>query len=481
MADPISYPGLATSLLLPWCLGGIWVHWLFVRSRQPCNWFVVTGLGYFAGIFFTALVVQLWGTANLEASFWKISIFLLVLASGGLLAHGKERGMAWNSQPRAEWPLWQTAVIIILAGLLVWRQESLFRELATKPLYGWDAWMNWAPKAVVWFHRGELVDFVSPEQWLLQSGSTPVYTLGNHDAWAYPPGVPLILLWGMLGAGTSDHSYIYLPWIMASANLGVALYGHLRLAGASVLTALVACYLLLSLPYINVHTVIAGYADLWLTAAFSLAVFALHEWDKQRNWSWGLLCLAFGAMCSQLKTPGLILSMIVLVTFTRSLLRVRYKTELLTVAMILAIIGCSLVFGINLSIPFLGNLNISGQSIDMPLFGHFELEYHPVGGALIQSLFLMINWNILWYLLLPLFILKVWHGALLEPVSNELLAILLVMLFFIFVFFFTYKFINVLDFTTVNRALLYPVPALIFYIFLQFRPSGESPVNKYTS
>jgi len=120
---------------------------------------------------------------------------------------------------------WQSALLALLA----WRYAVLFEELTLRPLYAWDAWMNWAPKAVVWFHQQVLVEFAHPHDWLQQEGEV-LYTLGNRFSSDYPETVPLILLWSMLGGGTADHGAIYLPWVLVPPALGVALYGHLRLA-----------------------------------------------------------------------------------------------------------------------------------------------------------------------------------------------------------------------------------------------------------
>ena len=50
--------------------------------------------------------------------------------------------------------------------------------------------------------------------------------------------------------------------------------------------------------------------------------------------------------------------------------------------------------------------------------------------------------------------------------SNELLASLAVAAFLFFVFYFTNHYMAALNMTTLNRALMYLVPTLIFYIFV---------------
>jgi len=361
---------------------------------------------------------------------------------------------------------------------MIWRQIILIQELSVRPMWGWDTWMNWAPKAIVWWHSGTLVDYVSPEQWLSQAEGVSSYTLGNYNAWTYPPTVPLILLWSMMGAGTWDHTFLYLPWILVSVNLGLALFGHLKLAGSTTIAAVIASYFLLNMPFLNVHSAVAGYADIWLGATFGLAVFALREWHRCRHWGWGLVCVFFGIMCSQLKLPGLVLSAIILLTGLRSMLNLGWKTELAVFALLLCFIAGIVFFGFELDIPHLGNLSVRGTNIATSLFGNFDLEYHPVGEAFIQSLLFSINWNLLWYLLSAVLLLKLCSGAFITPPSNELFALFMVATFILMVYFLTESYRYALDHTQLSRALIYPVPLLMFYIFLGLVSTKVSATDK---
>ena len=466
MTEHISLIGLAMALILPWGMGCIWMHRLLTHSGLPCNWAVVTGVGYFVGLFFTTLIIRLWDAANLELSFRYINFLLVAMCLVGLTIRGNRGPFRLNAKSTVVQPHWQTAVITVLIALMIWRQIILIQELWVRPMWGWDTWMNWAPKAIVWWHSGTLVDYVSPEQWLSQAAGGSSHTLGNYNAWTYPPTVPLILLWSMMGAGTWDNTLLYLPWILVSVNLGLALFGHLKLAGSTTIAAVIASYFLLNMPFLNIHSAVAGYADIWLGATFGLAVFALHEWHKCRHWSWGLVCVFFGIMCSQLKIPGLVLSAIILLSGLRLMLNLGWKTELAVCALLLCLVAGSLFFGFELDIPYLGNVSVRGTNIATSLFGNFDLEYHPVGESFIQSLLFSINWNLLWYLLLAVLLLKLCSGALLTPASNELFALFMVAAFILMVYFLTGSYRNALDQTQLSRALIYPVPALIFYIFL---------------
>jgi hypothetical protein len=333
-------------------------------------------------------------------------------------------------------------------------------------MWGWDTWMNWAPKAITWWHSGTLVGYVSPAQWLSQPEGASSHTLGNYLAWPYPPTVPLILLWSMMGADTWDHTFLYLPWILVSVNLGLALFGHLKLAGSTTIMAVIASYFLLNMPFLNIHSAVAGYADIWLGATFGLAVFALHEWHKCRHWTWGLVCVFFGIMCSQLKIPGLVLSAIILIVSLRLLLGLRWKAELALLALLICSIAGISIFGFELDVPYLGSVSVHGTSINLPVLGVFNIEYHPVSEAFFQSLLVSISWNLLWYLALAMLLLKLFSGTLLRPASNELAALLMVAAFITFSFYLTESYQTALHHTQLSRALIYAVPALMFYLFL---------------
>ena len=465
MADHFSYTGLLTSLFLPWFIGCVWVKYLLEQSGR-WNYFVVAGQGYLLGVFLTTIVIRLGFAIGIDLHFWQISTALLFFGIFGLLVQQLRWPEIRKYKERVIEPSWQKVVLLTLLGLIAWRYLNLLQELMTRPLYSWDAWMNWAPKAIVWFNLDHFANFVNPDQWLQQSANTHNYTLGNYHASDYPPSVPIIMLWSMMGAGTSDNGLIFLPWALLAIALGIALYGHLRLAGLSTLLSTIAVYVLLSMPYFNVHIALAGYADIWLAAAFGMAIFALHEWTQCRHWSYGILCIILGIFCSQLKNPGIVLGAIVLLTFIRSMLRLDFRKELAFLAIISAALVYTLIFGATVQIPFVGEFSISRTQIDTPMLGSFALEYHPlVTGAFIETLFFMLNWNILWYLITLLLVAKLLKGDITRQASAAWLGTFLALAFIFFVFYFTYHYDAALNFGTVNRALLYPVAALVFLFF----------------
>lgn len=472
MADSISLSGLLVSLFLPWLLGCVWIRWLLLRSGR-LNWFIVAGQGYLVGIGITTLSMKLADWADIGLHFWPMVSFLALLVFAGIAL--QIRQTAPLKQTNVAMPLagWHRIVVGILLLLLVWRYLTLLQELILRPLYAWDAWMNWAPKAIVWFHLGELADFVNPSEWLLQGPDDQSYTLGNRQASEYPPTVPLILLWGMMGTGSWDNSFILLPWLLLAINFGLVLYGHLRLNGSSVLCSTIACYMLLGLPYYNVHTVLAGYADIWLAAAFGMSVFALREWHLNRAWPYALLCLVTAVLCSQLKTPGIVLAIILFGAFIRSLINANYRREILLLCCLTAFFLALLLFGLDLQVPAVGRFVINTEVISLPLLGEHSLEFHPVWSAFLGTMFEMINWHLSWYLFVVLLLAMALRGSFGKQAAPDTFAITGALLFVFFVFFFTEHHRAATNFVTINRALLYVVPALIYYLFLQLNAVGN--------
>jgi hypothetical protein len=231
----------------------------------------------------------------------------------------------------------------------------------------------------------------------------------------------------------------------------------------------IACYFLLSLPYLNAHTVLAGYADIWLAAAFSLAVCALYEWQQRRHWGYAVLALLLALLCQQLKNPGLVLALIVVVFGIRIWINLPSRVEWALWGLAVLLVALVMVFGFSVEVPYLGRLAVDAGTLEAGRLGRFELAYHPVEGAFLETLFVMINWHLLWFLLVPYVLYSLYRGAVEGQGVPEFLPVLASLLFLVLVFAFTSEYIAAINFVTLNRALLYPVPALIFCIFLSFR------------
>ncbi len=202
---------LAIGLMLPWILGGVWV-----RAAWPAGgagaWAAILGYGYLIGVLVTVVVMVALDSLGIFLNFYVIAGILACLAlPGGWLTSRVSWFRSPAVAPTQTTPphriTWGHAAAALLIALLVARFGGIALEIVWRPLYPWDAWMNWAPKARVWFEHGSLVPYVEPNVWLA-SVSPEVYTGSNWENWAYPPFVPLIQLWIALALGRWDESLI---------------------------------------------------------------------------------------------------------------------------------------------------------------------------------------------------------------------------------------------------------------------------------
>ena len=76
----------------------------------------------------------------------------------------------------------------------------------------------------------------------------------------------------------------------------------------------------------------------------------------------------------------------------------------------------------------------------------------------------MTNWHLLWYVFIFLGVATVIKGKAITAPSLLSGSLLLALLFILFVYFFTNRYVYALDYTQVNRALIYTTPLLVFYI-----------------
>lgn len=479
MSEITSPLGMATSLLLPWILGSVWVFWL-LRPSGRWSIFIITGHGYLVGVFLTTLLIRLWHLAGLPLHYWALAVVLSALSVAGVVAVRLQQSPVREVMRSNPLQRWEVAITAFFLLLIAWRYATIAQELILRPLFPWDAWMNWAPKAITWFHYNDLISFVSRDNWLNAPAEALKYSEGAPKAWQYPVTIPLLQLWGMLGAGTSDHTLIYLPWLCVAMAIGLSLFGHLRQAGVSIPVATLACYVLLSLPFMNVHTALAGYADIWVAAAFGCAVFALHEWDVTRQWPYALLALVLALMCTQLKIPGLIMGGIVLTVLLTSLIKINKASLIVLLAGLAISLLAITTIGIESSIPGIGRIVITTSEINLPYIGHYKLAYHPVHGAIINTVFLMTNWNMLGYLFCLVTLALVVKPHIFASPPLVLRALTLTLLFIFFVYFFSNRYKFAQDFTQVNRALVYSIPVIVYYLFntiySSFTPKGTCNV-----
>jgi hypothetical protein len=332
--------------------------------------------------------------------------------------------------------------------LLAWlglRFASIAAEIVWRPVYPWEAWVQWATKARVWYELGRIVPFVRGDVWL--SGAPGAF----FDAAPNEPStVPLLQVWSCVALGRWDDSAMNWPWLFMLVALTLAVYGILRSAGLSLLGALIGAYLIASLPLLDTQAALAGDADLMLAAVYTLAALALHRWVLQRDAGDAALALLFALACPLVKTSGIAWSLtlvpgvIVAIFPRRGLKLVALGFGAAALALLVLARSAPTVLGYNL-----------------------HLDFQPPWHSLAEAYLFFGNWHLLWYAVIALTI--VGARRLVKPPLAPLAMIVASGLGFLF---FVFAFANaslVGNFGTANRATLHLAPLLACLCVLLWR------------
>lgn len=468
--------GLA--LVLPWVVGTLWIRGAWHKAPAAGVWPLALGYGYILGLLTVTLFLRLQAMADFGADFSDPLVELIVLGGAGawwlwhrgygVVGRFTFSGKFWSQQP-----LWQRIVFALLLGWLLWRLTGLALEVWWRPLYPWDAWANWTVRAKVWAELQQWVPFLTPQQWLADPSPT-VYTV---EAWAYPITVSLLASWPTLAFGSWQETIANLPWLGAALALGLGFYGQVRLWGATPLTALLFTWLLLSLPILDTHVALAGYADLWITAAFSLAAIAFFQWVRTADRRQGILALLLACACPLIKLEGTVW----LAMFTPALLVVWLRGWPLRV---FAGLGAGLIItwwslgGMAFDISGLGHFTLRPNLIEVPYLGRFALGYHHgTWGSVWKNFFVLANWHLLWYLVLISLVIAVpkWRAERWRRIMAVFIGSCVLMLFVLF--FCTDAQHWAAQYTSINRVFMHFVPALLFWVFTLWVPAQGSTAS----
>lgn len=378
---------LVVGLLLPMFVG-ISVLLAGRPGRRPLSapgeiaW--MTGAGYLAGAFLLTLWMRALSMAGIRFGIVSVGLPLAALAAAVGYRTWRRDDNAVRDAVRGAFDalffppdLQPTGRLLwrFLLGWIVLRFVLLGLEVAWQPLYPWEAWTQWATKARVWYELGRLVPFAPSEAWLAADGTLYFDALPGA-----PPTVPLLQVWACIALGRWDDTLMNWPWWQIAAALAIAVYGALRSLGMAALAALAAAYLVASIPLLDLHVALAGYADLPMSAYYACAALALLRWarsgDVRDAATLGLLAFA----CTQIRQPGLAW----MTTLVPGIIVVLYPRLGLKLAA--AALGAMLLL---LAVVAQTSIAILGRT--------WHLEFRPAWSTLYESYLLLGNWNLLWY------------------------------------------------------------------------------------
>lgn len=441
--------GLA--LLLPVALGCAWLR-LLVPSQIPARAAMILGHGTLLGLLAVTGILRLLDAAGWPLNFYAAAALAIALTVPALViglrhpagpaAHGRSTSTtAWS-----QLSLGGRLLFCALATLLLWRIGVLAVEVFWRPLFPWDATMHWATKARVWFEHRALVPFTTEMEWLHTAGEGAY--VDRHPF--YPPAIPLLQVWMNLALERWDESLMNLPWLAAFCALGLCFFSQLRIANLSLPVAMAATYILLSMPLINIHVALAGYADLFLGATFACALMALHNWSVKRERWQGWLLLLFAAACYLIKNEGAIWPMTLIPAITAAFMARREAAKLFVLLCLLALFGW-------LVVP--KDWALAGITLSQlqPAFD-FEALIGVITSVLVHD-----NWHLFGYLMLALVPLGVLiPGGLTRDFLPLTVALVCAVGLFLFLFLFTGFGWAASNYTAVGRLSIQLAPGLAF-------------------
>ncbi|WP_162846096.1 hypothetical protein [Seongchinamella sediminis] len=447
---------VALALAVSWLPAASWLT-RFIPAATPARWALISGYACLLGLLATTLLMRLYSLLGIDWSFAGLALGSLCI-SALALAYPARPGYLPSGYGGQSLPLTrlQHILVVLCLALLASRLIALGLELLTRPMTAWDAKQHWARQAKVFFELKSTVPYVDPEQWLATAG-TGVFTNMHPD---YPIATPLLQAWMAVALGYWDNSLVNAPWLLMWLGIGLVFYAQARQAGANAAVALAACYMVLSLPYLNTQVALAGYADLLLALAYLGAVAAFGNWLLSRA-QWQLaLALVSAAGGLLVKNEGF------------------YWLLSLAPGILLAVAGLRRGFALLAALALALLLTLYLLPAELAIAGHtlasMAFGYRPESWlAIYLSGLVHDNWHLAIYLLTIALVLVPFRGRTLIPLAIVVLAAISL---YLILYLFTDNAHGAVNFTSLNRVALQLLPAAAFFTLAVFlAAAGNAP------
>ena len=416
---------------------------------------MTAGCGWFAGQYLLTLMMRAlalagipFGVGAIAAAVAGLALLLAWVAwrrFDGQLIDGTAaalrglRGADLSKRRRVAW--------FAMLGWLGLRLALLLVEVLRRPMYPWDAWEQWATKARVWYALGTMAPFVSASEWLAPSGANVYFDAAPN----YPSTVPLTQVWSAMLLGRWDDALVNLPWWLTALAFGIALYGIFRQLSLEATTALVATWLVLSLPILDTHVALAGYADLAMSTYLTLTALLCLLYVRSRDWGHLALAVLLASACIVIKNPGKLWILLLVPGVVAAWSR-HYGLRMAAACVVLAA-AVALV------------LTRSGVTL---LGYHLKLDLDVPWNGLADAWFAYANWHLLFYGAIAVALIA-WRQLLSREIAPLTVIVGMGMAFLMFGFSFTNASQWVEDQSTVNRATLHLAPLIVAWMVLTFR------------
>jgi hypothetical protein len=445
------------AIVLPTLLGaGLW-QLAMGRARSLAAWCASLGAGYLLGLVGWGWLlghIPVSGTAGMFGDWapWLaascVVVFALVLRQGRRVTDHSVAASAASRRARRG--------LIVLALTMSSFALVILDQAMTLPTLTWDAWNAWLAKSKAWYFAGDLLPAAAFDSWLAQPAGSSIAVTAPH----YPESIPRLGVWLASAAQAWNEGAVHALWPGAWVAMGLASFGYLRMTGMGAWHAALGASAFLTLPLVMAHASLAGYADLWLASLVLLAGLHLHRWKTFGRRADLLMLAICAALLPAIKLEGTVWLLCLVAALAAMQLPPRRRPTIMAATAL--VMAAAVALGSwTIPVPGLGPVGVRWGEMDIPGLGTMSLAWRPVMDEVLQALFLLSNWSLLWYLAPAIVLL---HGRSLRGAPGlQAVAWFLAFafLFLFFLFFFTDASRWAENFTSVNRVLMHVVPLTV--------------------
>jgi hypothetical protein len=434
--------------------------------RRPHGFAIAVGAGWIVGALLCGLFMRSLAADDLSTGLFRIGTCATVLGATGWLVGWYLRGhVPLAALPRATRA--EAVATALLLAVLAARAWLFASDIALHPTLPWDAWAVWSAKAKAWVMTGHAAPYVSFDTWLSQ----PDADVRTAAAWNYPELLPWTLTWFATYVGWVE-PWVNAAWLGLWAGLLLAHYGQWRDLGLSRLHALAGVYLLGSLPLLDAHVALGGYADLWVGALMSLATHAWLGWRETHERRQLAIVALLAALLPMIKLEGAIWSIVLAAATLFGVLPRGLRTKRFFIGAVAA--ALILALSITLSMPWVAVARRYVQdsaAVDLRQAGQ-SLR------AVANALWGQWNWNMLWFVLpaASIWMRAQWRNS--SAVRRLVAFVAVPVLLVVGLFVFTSAARYAQSYSAVNRLLLQLAPMLVSVLVFVLWPPADQPVER---
>ena len=381
---------------------GLGAALLFLLGFRGLPKSLLLGASYGAGVVIAAKLLHLasfLGLALSTASWIAVAIGLIagawtwrgMMAQRPSTAHTaaslsdpsmRALGYSWLKDP---------LIIILLSLLAIHISITLFNNL-TRPIFPWDAFTTWMYRGKAWTLQNAISTMSYAPDWIAVGGPSDFAIYAND----YPTALSIYAAFMAALTGGWNEAAASVPWSLALIAACCVIHGSIVAAGLKQRMAVLGAYFLGSLPIVNIHASLAGYADLWMLLLSGSGLALLLLWRCVGEQKFMLIAATLLVAGTQIKTEGWLWLLLGGIFVAAESLAGRFGYGKL-----LAAIGAgfSLIWLFDLttlSLGPLGSWGVDQNGIQIGALGSYALRpYNPLGdyfrGIFLQANFLVLG------------------------------------------------------------------------------------------